>query len=479
MKNRFNHTKNLHWKKIGLNCFFYFLISALIFTSCDSFVEIGVPHDEIINKTVFVDDATAVAAISGIYSDMLKSLSSSFTHGYMEQYTGLYADELVSFASSLNEQQFASNELEETNGAVAVNFWNPAYLYIFNANTILEGLAENEGITAATKSQLEGEAKFMRAFCHFYLLNLFGPVPLVTTTDFRLNNTLSRSPESEVYEQIITDLTEAKELMYEDYSFAGDERVRPNKAVAIALLARVYLYTGDWANAEAYASMLIEDNTYELEPDLNRVFWGNSTEAIWQLKPVFPPRYFVPHTYQFILDYSGPSTNGNTVALRDTLYKAFEEGDKRKTDWVGSIDDDGEIFYYSFKYKLKDNSSLSEYLMVFRLAEQYLIRAEARAQQGNTSGAKADINVIRSRAGLPDTEADGQASVLAAIEQERRIELFTEWGHRWFDLKRTGRADAVLAPLKPNWEPTDVLFPIPLQEIENNPNLLPQNPGYN
>lgn len=116
--------------------------------------------------------------------------------------------------------------------------------------------------------------------------------------------------------------------------------------------------------------------------------------------------------------------------------------------------------------------------MVFRLAEQYLIRAEARAQQGDATGAKADINAIRNRAGLPDTDADGQASILAAIEHERRIEFFTEWGHRWFDLKRTGRADAVLSPIKPNWQSTDVLFPIPLQEIENNPNLLPQNAGY-
>jgi hypothetical protein len=116
---------------------------------------------------------------------------------------------------------------------------------------------------------------------------------------------------------------------------------------------------------------------------------------------------------------------------------------------------------------------------VLRLAEQYLIRAEARANQNNIAGAVDDINVIRTRAGLPAvSQGVSKDQCLLAIEQERRIELFTEWGHRWFDLKRTNRADAVLSTLKsPNWQSADRLYPIPQSELETDVHLN-QNPGY-
>ncbi|MDO5969574.1 RagB/SusD family nutrient uptake outer membrane protein, partial [Flavivirga aquimarina] len=119
-----------------------------------------------------------------------------------------------------------------------------------------------------------------------------------------------------------------------------------------------------------------------------------------------------------------------------------------------------------------------EYPVVFRLAEQYLIRAEARAELGKISEAQSDLNVIRNRAGLGNTTASTKEALRDAILDERQVELFTERGHRWFDLKRRGEAADVLAPLKPSWQDTDVLFPIPESELLLNPNLLPQNDGY-
>ena len=119
--------------------------------------------------------------------------------------------------------------------------------------------------------------------------------------------------------------------------------------------------------------------------------------------------------------------------------------------------------------------------MVLRLPEQYLIRAEARIHQGNLNGAMADINVIRKRAGLEllssntvDIKADALMNI---VLEERRKEFFTEWGHRWLDLKRTRRSEAILSPGNPSWENTDVLYPIPQQERIKNSNLS-QNPGY-
>ena len=118
---------------------------------------------------------------------------------------------------------------------------------------------------------------------------------------------------------------------------------------------------------------------------------------------------------------------------------------------------------------------------MFRLAEQYLIRAEARAQQNNISGAQADLNAIRTRAGLANVTATTQTGLVTAIYHERQIELFTEFGHRWFDLKRTGQLDAVMGIAAPQkggtWASYKALIPIPASEISINPHLT-QNPGY-
>jgi len=127
------------------------------------------------------------------------------------------------------------------------------------------------------------------------------------------------------------------------------------------------------------------------------------------------------------------------------------------------------------------DNSRKENSTVLRLAEQYLIRAEARAQQNKLDLAIADVDVIRARAGLPlianTNPSISKTALLDAIMQERRVELFTEWGHRWFDLKRTGKALAVLSAIKPGFTSDDLLYPIPESELNKNP-FLEQNPGY-
>ncbi|MNL53547.1 SusD family protein [compost metagenome] len=112
------------------------------------------------------------------------------------------------------------------------------------------------------------------------------------------------------------------------------------------------------------------------------------------------------------------------------------------------------------------------------MAEQYLIRAEARAEQGDLIGAKEDLDKIRTTAGLTGTTALSKQDILDAILKERRVEFFTEQGHRFFDLKRANALDAALAPVKAGWNPTDQLLPLPESELTLNPNLNPQNPGY-
>jgi hypothetical protein len=173
------------------------------------------------------------------------------------------------------------------------------------------------------------------------------------------------------------------------------------------------------------------------------------------------------------------------ISLTNNLINAFDTGDLRKKAWIDSSkDNNNNNFYYPRKYiidrgQIRINNPVPQYYTLFRLAEQYLLRAEARAQQSKLPEAIADINVIRTRAGLPSLPNTlSQAQTMTAIEQENRIEFFAEWGHRWLDLKRWGRADAVLGPIKgSNWQTTDQLYPIPQRELITDPNLT-QNPGY-
>ena len=168
-----------------------------------------------------------------------------------------------------------------------------------------------------------------------------------------------------------------------------------------------------------------------------------------------------------------------TYLLRPELLNDFESGDLRKQYWVAVREFGGDSLYYAFKYKVYGNyAPISESYVMLRLADQYLIRAEALAEQGNLANALDDLNLVRSRAGLTELSGLSQAELLDAIYHERRIEFFCEFGNRWYDLKRTGRVDAVLGLLKPDtWQSTDALWPIPQNQINQNP-ALKQNPGY-
>ncbi|SNZ02116.1 RagB/SusD family nutrient uptake outer membrane protein, partial [Flagellimonas pacifica] len=210
---------------------------------------------------------------------------------------------------------------------------------------------------------------------------------------------------------------------------------------------------------------------------LDQVFLKGSQETIWQLRADadFPKN--TREAVQMIIQ----TIPGQSYALTNDLLGAFEDGDLRLDHWVGNRSDtDNTItLHYAHKYKagLNETESL-EYSILFRLAEQFLIRAEAKVHMGDIAGARADLDAIRNRAGLPNTMANTESDILEAILLERRVELFTEQGHRWFDLKRTGNAGSVLGAMKPNWQETDILLPIPETELEVNPNLLPQNLGY-
>jgi len=258
-------------------------------------------------------------------------------------------------------------------------------------------------------------------------------------------------------------------------NYFGGVRIRPNKLVASAMLARVYLYNGNNAEAGNEASAVINENgTYSLVTDFDTAFLKGSVSTIWQLIPNSPGGN-TAEGGNLIFTAGPPSF----AALTSELVAAFETGDLRKTHWINAITDGSATWYHSYKYKQQSmTGTTEEYSIVMRLPEMYLIRAEARAKQGFLTGATADLDVIRNLAGLPSSTATNQQDILAAILRERRVEFFTEGGHRFFDLKRASELTTVLAPVKPGWSSNEALFPLPESELLLNPNMLPQNPGY-
>jgi starch-binding outer membrane protein, SusD/RagB family len=432
------------------------LICVFVAFSCDDFVQVDPPRTDLVRATVFTSDKTAEAAVIDIYYGMKEVGFASGQVNSISAYGALSSDELRHYNRPLEDQQFNDNTLQANNRSVS-GLWSSIYSTIYKANAVIEGLASSTAVTANFKKQLEGEAKFIRAFCHFYLVNLWGDVPLILTTDYEANNSAPLAPKAQVYQQIILDLKEAQSLLSNDYSFSKNERVRANRGASTALLARVYLYTEDWANAEAQATAVITNALYSLELNLVKVFRTTSPEAIFQLWHLERP--LDRNTFNVL------STGPTFGSLRLGFINGFEVGDQRWAIWGRSRVVTGITYYYPLKYA-SFTFPPEDYSTVLRVAEQYLIRAEARAKQNKLPEAAADINRIRSRAGLAPTTATTQAAMLTAIEQERRSEFFTEWGHRWLDLKRTGRADAVLGPIKPQWDAGDVFYPIPESQLQ-------------
>jgi len=449
------------------------MLMGLALMGCSDFVSVDPPRNTLVSETVFEDPATVESTLAHLYHAMRSQQGMvSGTFG-LTTAMGIYSDELDYYGFDSGYAQLYNHNVLPGNDLLRA-WWNQAYQLIYGANDIIRGVDASKGLTDDEKKGYKGQALFVRAYVHSLLVSVYGDVPYITTTDYGRNNKVSRDPEIEVYTAIIADLEEAVQLL-EGREPISQERIYPDVHTAKALLARMFLYGGHWEQAAFWATELI--TVFSLEPDLGQVFLKGSSETIWQLKSDGDNIRNTREAIQLIIQ----SVPGQTFALTDTFLDSFEDGDLRYHAWVGSRSDaDNTItLYYAHKYKADINESQSlEYSIQFRLAEQYLIRAEARAQMGDLDGALEDLDVLRNRAGLPHSMATTQQAILEAVVQERRVELFTEQGHRWFDLKRWDRADQVLGVLKPNWRTTDVLLPLPEAELEINPNLLPQNTGY-
>jgi hypothetical protein len=455
-----------------------------ILTGCKKHLEIPLPIDQLATTTVYKDSTTITAAVDGMYN----SFASSLLQGNTLRFTYLISDEgRIDPVPGSELGNIIEGNLQEGNTQVLP--WSWYYPSIYRANELIERLpvVPVSIISEARKNTFIGAAKYVRAATHFFLANYWGDVPLTLTTNTDFNIANGRTPTSEVYAQVIKDLYEAVRDLPITVNTSNSKTIH-NRFQALALLARVHLYLGNFARADSAATAVINSGNYLMVNGVNNVFRRGSREAIYSQGPTSTGLLF--DNRALIGWLTIPATSALTLTtychMTPQLLANFEAGDQRNVNnnWVT------DLFGRRFANKYLHNSSATapniaanpQDLIYQRLAELFLIRAEARAQQGILTGANSassDINVIRNRAGLANTTATTQPALLAVIEKERICELFYE-GFRWQDLKRTGKMDATLKALPwkaVNYQPHMKLLPIVVAELIANPRIK-QNPGY-
>lgn len=434
-----------------MNSFKYILpaLSTLLLVSCKKFLEVQ-PVDSVSDGQTIVDKTSAETATRGLY----RALSADGYYGVTFQSIGYLSGDNVQWTGSQSiVQQFISHNVRADNANVA-SAWSAIYATINRANHIIAKVPNvtDPLLTDALKNQLTGEAYFVRALAYFDLVRTWGGVQLALTPTNSANdkNGIKRSSVADTYAQVLSDLTAAEPLLP-----ATTNRYRATQKTVWALRARYHLYQSEWALAESYATKLIGDGTnYNLVKPYSAFFANNvvaTPESIFELS------YSTTYTNGHRNQWQPPANNGTRQwAPSDaflTLVNDATIGGNRSALVAKTAQG---LWYGNMYYR----SPATDPAYVLRIAEQYLIRAEARAQLKDLTGALADLNAVRSRAGLAASSAVTQDEILLAIENERRLEFPFE-PHRWFDLVRTYRAAVVLGVTDKN----KYVLPIPATEV--------------
>lgn len=437
----------------------FFLTALLLAVSCDVLEQ--EPVDSITPELAFTDQKAAEAALNGMYSRM----QSSDYYGGWFQYIGENYSDVSTFLGFFVEfEDPALGAIPATNGGIEVN-WLGIYRTINVANEIIAKVPEvnDENFSPEARTNIIAQARAIRGLAYLDLLTYWGEhwdlsssfgIPLVTqstNSDFANIEQIPRASVAETYDFIIADL-EAAEKDLPD----SDERAFATRALATGLLARTYAYRGDYDLAEQKATQVIENPNYVLMEDYADIFLTDlSDESIFEL--VFNP--------QDQSDLALYTIRRDEVRPDTAFISSFEEGDVRRNFIGEAAGRTGQRFL-----KAEDFSNDANPAYVLRLAEMYLLRAEARFELGDTDGALEDLNAVHTRAGLdPYQNADNFINKLA---DEWKWEFFQE-GFRFRTLVRLGIMEEVMG-----YESFRRIYPIPFRELVIEDNLLEQNPGY-
>lgn len=459
-------------KKI-INPTILLLVSAICFSSCEKFLELDEPTNQISSKIVFTNKKMALAALSEVYANLRSNTLFNGGLNGSGVLLGCYTDELTAVTSqSADYKTFYELAVTPTTPVID-NTWINAYKQIYAVNTIVEGLENsNTYIDENSRKQMLAEALAIRGILHFYLTNLFGAVPYVTITDYQQNSTIPKLSTNDIYVKVQADWEAAFNAI--SYDYPSPDKTRLNKSAVSLLLARLYLYQKKWTEAKHYAEMAIQNSSGSLETDINKVFLKDSKSTVWQFAPV-DTGYNTMEGQFYIFTALPPST----VVLSESILNSFDSQDLRKAVWTKTLSNTSMSYTHPFKYKQNTKTATSlEYSVVLRIEEAYLIIAESLNELNDVNGALTNLNRIRNRAGLSSISGISQSQFRNVLEEERNHEFFTEFGHRFFDLKRWGKLNNVIGIKKPLWQSYMETLPLPERELLANPLLKPQNDGY-
>jgi SusD family. len=442
-------------------------ITIVLMASCKKFLEVT-PKHAIPDETAIIDKKSAEQALRGVYRAAGQ---------YKQSYTilNVLAGGDATWNNVGDPHLIIAHDYRADNANLE-SVWNNVYRAINQANLVIEKVPtlEDQQLTQEDRNRLLGEALFFRAMGYFDLVRIWGGVPLKLTPTDNLNKPLDlpRSSREQTYARVSEDLEQARTLLPETHAV---NRIRVSREAVQALLSRVYLYEKNWQQAEQSATFLITHPNYALTAPFSSWFKtdGGTRESILEIAYSAQNPNGLRNDMQHQTkggSYSLAPKAATAQLLNDPAYSGGAEG---RSALVGSLTQAGTTVWYGNLYF---RSPATDPLYVLRIAEQYLIRAEARIYNEDLESALADINAIRARAGLtPYThdnyDIDNPEALLLAIENERRFEFLWE-GDRWPDLVRTGRAATLF-----NLEPYKLLFPIPLNEVVIG--KLDQNPQYN
>lgn len=439
-------------------------------SSCKKYLTVE-PINDVSDEQTIYDKASAETALRGAYRQM----GASGYYGELYVTLGYFPSADIKNLTTGGSANLVNINFR-SDDVLFNNAWEAIYRTINQANHVIEKvpLVNDPLLTEELRNQYIGEAKFIRALAYFDLARAWGGVQIVLTPTTSLVNRpeVKRSSRDETYDQVLKDLEDAEELLPDELN-----RIRATRRTVWALRARLHLYREQWDQAELYATKLIDlTGDYTLLAPYSAWFANNVTatrESIFELQ-------FSAVNQSTIRAQMQHPTNGGTYRYAPTdqfvqllLDSAVSGGRRSLIDNV--VQNGVTIWFGDLYYRLP----ATDPAYIFRIAEMYLIRAEARARLGNPSGALEDLNKIRERAGIAILPEINDESILLAIENERRLEFAWE-AHRWFDLARTRRAKEVLEAIDPNITVSDheLLFPIPVTQLQLDPSL-EQNPGYN
>ena len=454
-----------------LKASFITLLSLFLYSSCEEILEVDLPNSQVNRSDVFEDPATAQAALAQLYSDFGGSALFNGGVGFLTYSMSLYTDELTSYFTAgtsnyLNTFPYYNNVLSGNDASPQHPFWNISYANIYRINALIEGVNNSIILSDAIKTTYVGEAYFLRAMYYQHLCQLYGAVPYVTTTDYRMNSRIAKIPYEAVLSKVETDLLAALERLTPDYR--NPSRFYPNKAVVELALAKNYLLKKDYVEAAKYAQKVLDNPLYQSMSDLNMVFKKTATSTLWQLHKNDPNGSDEAGAH--ILTSVPPVT----ASLSPTFIQNFVPTDARLEHWTNHLSDGINTYYYAYKYKNQFVGS-DECTIIFRVEEADFVKAEALAYQNKIDEAAEALDGIRLRANLPILARNlSKEAFIDVLVAESRREFFTEGAHRFFDLKRNNRLH-ILEDSKSNWKAQHRLLPYPDKQLLLNPNLNPQN----